>query len=192
MLSRVLLVSASEKGVDALSSLLDNQKYSPVSVARSRAEALSITASQRFDIIIINAPLPEEFGADFAAAKALELNCSVIMVAAADICDKVRARISRYGVFVTPKPLDRRHFADCLALSDAMTARCRALEEQNEQLREKLSEIKLVERAKNILIECLKMTEPQAHRYLEKQAMDMRVTKKQAASSVIKTYTDSY
>jgi len=192
MPSRVLLVSASEKGIDALSSLLDNQKYSPVSVARSRAEALSITASERFDIIIVNAPLPEEFGAEFAVSRAMEANCSVIMVAAADICNKVRARVSRYGVFVTPKPIDRRNFADCLALSDAIAARCRALESRNEQLKEKLSEVKLVERAKNILIECLKMTEPQAHRYLEKQAMDMRVTKKEAASSVIRTYTDSY
>ena len=73
-----------------------------------------------------------------------------------------------------------------------MISRYKKLEAQNEELKEKLSEVKLVERAKNVLMECLKMTEPQAHRYLEKQAMDMRVTKKEAANSVIRTYTDSY
>lgn len=49
-------------------------------------------------------------------------------------------------------------------------------------------EIRLIERAKEVLIEYLKMTEAQAHRYIEKQAMDMRITRREVAESIIKTY----
>jgi len=49
-------------------------------------------------------------------------------------------------------------------------------------------EARLVYRAKEVLIEYLKMTESQAHRYIEKQAMDMRITRREVAESIIKTY----
>ena len=53
---------------------------------------------------------------------------------------------------------------------------------------EKIKEIRLVNRAKWLLIECLSMTEPEAHRYIEKQAMDLRISKREAAENIIRTY----
>lgn len=70
----------------------------------------------------------------------------------------------------------------------ALHARVRELERENELLKRKLAEDKLVTRAKFALIQYLKMTEPQAHRYIEKQAMDMRVTRKEIAEGIIKAY----
>lgn len=49
-------------------------------------------------------------------------------------------------------------------------------------------EARLIERAKEVLMEYLKMTEAQAHRYIEKQAMDMRITRREVAESILKTY----
>ena len=57
-----------------------------------------------------------------------------------------------------------------------------------ESLEEKMEEIRLVNRAKWLLIEQLKMTEPDAHRYIEKTAMDRCVTKRTVAETIIKTY----
>lgn len=62
------------------------------------------------------------------------------------------------------------------------------LQSENERLKVKISEIRLIDRAKCILIEYLNMSEPQAHRYIEKQAMDLRVTKKEIAENILKTY----
>ena len=45
-----------------------------------------------------------------------------------------------------------------------------------------------MDRAKCALIQYLQMSEPQAHRYLEKQAMDMRLTRAEVARSVLQTY----
>ena len=56
-------------------------------------------------------------------------------------------------------------------------------------LEEKMGEIRLVNRAKWLLISELKMSEPDAHHYIERQAMDCCVSKKEIAENIIKTYS---
>ncbi len=51
-----------------------------------------------------------------------------------------------------------------------------------------MEEIRLVNRAKWILIDVLGMSENDAHRYIEKQAMDRCVTKAEVARGIISTY----
>ena len=62
------------------------------------------------------------------------------------------------------------------------------LKSENERLQEKIAEIRLVDRAKCALIQYADMTEPQAHRYIEKQAMDLRRTRLDIAQSILKAY----
>lgn len=62
------------------------------------------------------------------------------------------------------------------------------MERENKDLAAKIDGIRLVNRAKWALIEHLGMTEDQAHRYIEKQAMDARVSKKEVAEGIIRTY----
>ena len=50
---------------------------------------------------------------------------------------------------------------------------------------EKMQEIRIVNHAKWILIEHLKMTETDAHRYIEKQAMDRCISKREMAEEII-------
>lgn len=49
-------------------------------------------------------------------------------------------------------------------------------------------EMEIINRAKTTLMEYLGFTEPQAHRYIEKHAMDMRVTKIEIARNILKIY----
>ncbi len=62
------------------------------------------------------------------------------------------------------------------------------LKEQNQKLQNKLEETRLVNRAKCVLIQYLNMTEQQAHRYIEKQSMDLRQSRVVTAESILKTY----
>ena len=66
--------------------------------------------------------------------------------------------------------------------------RLRRSEKKTLTLEEKMEEIRLVNRAKWLLISELKMTEPNAHRYIEKQAMDRCISRRQVAEEIIKTY----
>ena len=52
-----------------------------------------------------------------------------------------------------------------------------------------MEEIRIVNRAKCLLISELKMTESEAHRYIEKNAMDNCIPKRKAAENIIKIYS---
>ena len=78
----------------------------------------------------------------------------------------------------------------CAALHTAAGAgaRLRAAGEENERLKEKLGDAKLIGRAKCALVRYLNMTEADAHRFIEKQAMDRRISGREAALDILRTY----
>ena len=100
----------------------------------------------------------------------------------------IAERVETSGVMVVGKPVARPLFDQALRLS--MTARNRMLflQNQNEKLQKKIEEMRMVDRAKCALIQYLRMTEQQAHRHIEKQAMDTRQTKMQVAKDIVNTY----
>ena len=65
----------------------------------------------------------------------------------------------------------------------------RKFEKKTVSIEEKMEEIRLVNRAKWLLINELKRSEPDAHRYIEKQAMDRCVSKKDVACEIISKYS---
>ena len=70
----------------------------------------------------------------------------------------------------------------------AIRERLRNLRKQQATVEEKIEELRLVNRAKWLLIQSLHMTEPDAHRYITRQAMEQRTSKREIAESVIRTY----
>ena len=66
--------------------------------------------------------------------------------------------------------------------------RLRKNEKKTISINEKMEEIRLVNRAKWILITQRDMDEAEAHRYIEKRAMDQCITKREVAKTIIKTY----
>ena len=67
--------------------------------------------------------------------------------------------------------------------------RLRQLEKKSLSIDEKMVEIRLVNKAKWLLISELSMSEPDAHRYIEKQAMNRCIAKRTIAEEIIKTYS---
>ena len=86
------------------------------------------------------------------------------------------------------KPMSTQLFTQSLRLLCGIRERLRGLEKKNATIEEKMEEIRLVNRAKWLLIGELNMTEQEAHRYIEKQAMDRCVTKRAVAEQILSTY----
>ena len=62
------------------------------------------------------------------------------------------------------------------------------MQRENQRLQGKIEEIRLCDRAKCALIQHRGLTEPQAHRYMEKRAMDERRTRREVAEEILRTY----
>ena len=141
-----------------------------------------------YDLVVVNAPLTDEFGHELALSAAESSAAGVILIVKSELADELSARVEDVGVFVVPKPVSRPFFYQAVRLAQASHRRVLGLRTENVRLQSKIEEIRLVDRAKCALIQYLNMTEPQAHRYIEKQAMDLRLTRRQVAENIVKTY----
>ena len=151
-------------------------------------EARRRIAEAAFDIVLINAPLPDDFGMHLAVDICTGSGAGVLLLVRNDQFDDIYARVVGYGVMTLSKPTGMQMVAQNLRILCATRERMRRMEAKQATVEERIEEIRLVNRAKWLLIECLGMTEPEAHRYIEKQSMDQRISKREVAESVIKTY----
>lgn len=187
-MERTLIVSSTQSGTQFITELLPVKEYSPIVTATNAAEARRFLSDSDYGIIIINAPLTDEFGHDLARNAAQTGDAGVIILVKNERADDVSARVEADGVFVIPKPISRPFFFQSLKLVSVSRRRMLSLKKENKKLQAAIEEIRLVDRAKCALIQCLLMTEPQAHKYLEKQAMDLRLSKREVAENILKTY----
>ena len=185
----VLVVSSAQKFNDALLPLLPCSDYYPVCVVHNIAAARRELLGKSYDFVIINAPLPDDYGTRFAIDACTSSGTVVLLLLRADAYEEIHAKVTPYGVFTLPKPTPIQTLQQGLKWMAAARERLRKLESKTLTIEEKMEEIRLVNRAKWILIEHLKMTEQEAHRHIEKQSMDRCCSKKEIALGIIKTYS---
>lgn len=185
----ILIVSATDHFTSAFAGMVPETRYSPIHTAASVSAAKRILAEKNFDFVIINAPLPDDIGTRFAIDTCTSKQSAVLLLVKSDIHAGIHDEVVEYGVFTLPKPTSKPTVIHALSWMESARERLRQFEKKSLSIQEKMAEIRLVNRAKWILISELKMSEPDAHRYIEKQAMDCCVTKQTIAEDIIKTYT---
>ena len=184
----VLIVTASDSFVSNVMPLLPMTDYWPVTTARSVGEARRRIAETAFDIVLINAPLPDDFGMRLAIDICTNSGAGVLLMVKNDLFNDIYAKVVNYGVITLSKPTNLQMVTQSLRILCATRERMRQMEAKQATVEEKIEEIRLVNHAKWLLIQCLSMTEPEAHRYIEKQSMDERISKREVAENIIKTY----
>ena len=186
-LHRVLIVSNSDKVYNSLLELLPTREFSPIFRASSAGEAKRMLVSNYVDIIIINTPLSDEFGTDFALDLS-EGTAGILLFVKNDSFDQISYRMENAGVLTLGKPCTKQTMYSAIKLLTAMHIKLEKMEKKNRTLQEKMADIRVVNRAKWLLIENLNMTERDAHYYIEKQAMDTRLSRKEVSENIIRTY----
>lgn len=186
----ILVVSAAENFNASLSELLPKSRYSAVQTVSSISAARRALIEAVYDFVLINtSALPDENGTRFAIDASTTKNAVVLLLVRTEIYAEILDKVVEHGVFVLPKPTSKQMVAQALEWMASVRERIRLHENKAQTLEDKMTEIRIVNRAKLLLISEMHMDEPQAHRYLEKQAMDRCVPKKVIAEEIIKTYS---
>ena len=184
---RVLIAGANDRTFDSLRELLPPDSYEPPLRAGSAGEAKRMLLETDVDLVILNAPLRDEFGTQLALNLAQD-NLCVLMLVPAESFDAVCYKVEDEGILTLSKPVSRSGLLGAIKLLTAMRGKLRKLDRQNQARQEKMQDIRTVNRAKWLLIEIKRMTENEAHYYIEKQAMDMRLSRREVAENIIRTY----
>lgn len=184
----VLVVSSAEKFFDAIRPLLPENYFYPVTNVTSIAAAKRAVLEKTYDFVIINTPLRDDFGTRFAIDVSEDKNTVCLLLVKSELHEEIRLKVLEHGVFTLSKPTSSA--AMTLGLEWMMTVRerLRKVERKSTSIEDKMQEIRLVNRAKWLLIENLQLSEQDAHRYVEKQSMDRCVSKREIAMEIINTY----
>lgn len=183
-----LIVSASEKGTAFVTEMLKEASVRDIAALKSCGEARRILSERDFDLVVVNAPLRDESGESLSRHIASKGTAQVILLVKVEYYGAVSAVCEEDGVLTVSKPVNRDIFWSSLRLANSAQNRIKRMRAENSKLKQKIEDIRVIDRAKCLLISYLAMSEQEAHRYIEKQAMDLRSTRRAVAEGILKTY----
>ena len=152
---------------------------------KSAATARRCLLERDYDIIIVNAPLPDESGEEFAADAAQMSGASVLLVTPAEVYEDVQEHVTDLGILTISKPMPQGRMDIAIRFLCALQMRVRLLEKKVRSAEEKAEEIRIIDRAKIYLVEKKRMTEDEAHRFIGKQAMNSGVSRRRIAERIL-------
>lgn len=184
---KVLIVSESSTFFDNISSILPKNQFFPIVYAKNGGDARRKLLENDYDILLIDCPLTDEHGVLFARNFA-ETGMGILILVNADMYEDVASNVEEDGIVTLPKPNSPQMFYMAVKMLAAMTLRLEKSEKKIRSLQDKMADIRTINKAKWLLIENMKMTENQAHHYIEKKSMDERISRRDAAERIIEKY----
>lgn len=184
----LMIVSKAGKMLDYINSSLPPEKFSSVYVVSSAVQARQTELRTPVDIVIINTPLPDEFGTKLA--QDLSVECAVAIIVNPELAERVTNKLEPFGIVTLPSKFYKTVFFQTISLLASSVTKMETLRKESETLKSKLREMKTMSKAKSLLISEKGMTEEQAHRYIEKSAMDGSMKKLEIARLIIEELSD--
>lgn len=183
---RILLVATTGKEHLQLKTKLNRNGVTDKTVSCfSSNEARRMLTEEDFDLIIIKAPLSDESGEFFALFATKKSKAQIILFVRNSYMKQMATKVGEQGVLVLGDHIDDFMFYQTLSIAFSINVKLSGIHNENSRLRKRLEEIKVVNRAKFLLVEHMSYTEENAHKYIEKSAMDRRISKTSVCKEII-------
>lgn len=182
-LKNVLVISENKTFFDSMKLILPPDEFA-VEHTCSGGEARRLIVNRQFDILVINAPLPDEHGLSFATDY-VDSSMGILLVCPPETYDALSVDGEENGIIVLSSSNPPAFVYVAIKMISSMVKRLEWLEKKNRTLQEKMEDIRIVNKAKWALIDKNKMNEAEAHKYIEKMAMDKRISRREVAEMIL-------
>ena len=163
--------------------MLREAGYEVVAEAADGAQAIELAQLHKPDLAILDVKMPVLDGIS-AAEKIIDI-APVLMLTAFSQRELVeRARDAGVMAYVV-KPFSIGDLVPAIEIAISRHTQMRSLADEVKDLHERLETRKLIDRAKGILMQALNLSEPEAFSWIQRAAMDRRLTMKEVAAAVI-------
>ena len=184
MTSKRILVAEDETLIRLdLVEMLTDAGYEVIAQAKNGIEAIEFANQFKPDLAILDVKMPELDGIS-AAEKIIEISPVLMLTAFSqkELVDRARdAGVMAYVV----KPFTIGDLVPAIEIALSRHLQMRTLKEEVSDLHERLETRKLIDRAKGILMQALNLSEPEAFSWIQRAAMDRRISMKAVAQAVI-------
>lgn len=165
--------------------LLEEQGYQVVGQAGDGAKALELARQLKPDLVVMDVKMPKMDGISAAKHIATERIAPVVMLTAFSQRDLVEKARQAGAMAYVVKPFDASDVVPAIEIAMGRFQEIKALDDEVSDLTERLNSRKIIDQAKGVLQEALGLTEPEAFRFIQKTAMDLRKSMREVAESVI-------
>ncbi|ALD69435.1 MULTISPECIES: ANTAR domain-containing response regulator [Cutibacterium] len=165
--------------------LLEEHGYEIVGQASDGEEAVRLANELEPDLIVMDVKMPKMDGITAADKIAEDRICAVVMLTAFSQRDLIKRAKEAGAMAYVVKPFDASDVIPAIEIAMARFAEIRGVEDEVMDLEERLESRKIVDQAKGILQASLDLTEPEAFRWIQKTAMDLRKSMREVAQGVI-------
>jgi response regulator NasT len=163
--------------------MLTEAGYQVVGQGVNGQEAIELADTHKPDLMILDVKMPVLDGIS-AAEKIIDI-CPVLMLTAFSQRELVeRARDSGVMAYVV-KPFTINDLLPAIEISISRYRQMKSLETEVADLYERLETRKIVDRAKGILMKTMNLSEPESFSWIQKTAMDRRISMKAVAQGII-------
>jgi response regulator NasT len=163
--------------------MLAEAGYEVIAQASDGAQAIELVQEHKPDLAILDVKMPILDG--ISAAEEIIATCPVLMLTAFSQRELVdRARDAGVMAYVL-KPFTVNDLVPAIEIAISRHLQMKSLAAEVADLHDRLETRKIIDRAKGILMAALNLTEPEAFSWIQKAAMDRRLTMKEVAQAVI-------
>jgi response regulator NasT len=163
--------------------MLTEAGYQVVAEATNGLEAVELATEHRPDIAILDVKMPEMDGIT-AAEQIIEIS-AVLMLTAFSQKELVERARSAGAMAYVVKPFSISDLMPAIEIAVSRHREQRALLGEVADLQERLETRKVVDRAKGILMKTLNLSEPESFTWIQRTAMDRRISMKDVALAII-------
>jgi response regulator NasT len=168
-----------------LAEMLAEEGYDVIGQAADGERAVELVTSLRPDLAVFDVKMPKLDGISAAEQVARERIAPVVILTAFSQRELVERARDAGAMAYLVKPFGKSDLVPAIEMAVSRFAELSQLEREVADLTERLETRKAVDRAKSVLQERLSLTEPEAFRWIQKTAMDLRLSMRAVAEGVI-------
>jgi len=168
-----------------LAEMLAEDGYDVVGQAGDGERAVELAEELRPDLVVLDVKMPKLDGISAAQRIAEQRIAPVVILTAFSQRDLVERARDAGAMAYLVKPFGKNDLVPAIEMAVSRFAELQMLETEVADLTERLETRKLVDRAKGVLQEQLDLSEPDSFRWIQKTAMDLRLSMRQVAEGVI-------
>jgi AmiR/NasT family two-component response regulator len=173
-----------------LAEMLTEEGYEVVGQAGDGEQAVELVEELRPDLVVLDVKMPKVDGIT-AAARIAELRVAPVVILTAFSQRELVERAREAGAMAyVVKPFGKADLIPAIEIARSRFAEVQQLEAEVADLTDRLETRKLVDRAKGVLQRQLGISEPDAFRWIQKTAMDLRRPMREVAEGVVTSGLD--
>jgi two-component system, response regulator PdtaR len=168
-----------------LAEMLAEEGYQVVGEAGDGERAVTLAEELRPELVVMDVKMPKLDGISAASRIAEQRIAPVVILTAFSQRDLVERARDAGAMAYLVKPFDKSDLVPAIEMARSRFAELRQLESEVADLSERLETRKAIDRAKGVLQDALGISEPDAFRWIQKTAMDLRLSMRDVAQGVV-------